>query len=549
MSTITQERPQVLWRRRGHQGCQLRPLPNGDFAVLVGPSGCGKSTLLRMIAGLESITSGDLLARRRAHQRCAARPARHRHGVPVLCALSAYDRCREHRLLARPQEGTQGRKSAREVGRVAELLQLSSIPRSPAGSALGRPAPARCDRPRHHQTAACHPVRRAADPTSMPPCASRCERSCRSLHQELRPTIVYVTHDQVEAMTMANKIVVLNQGEVAQWDAPIELYRHPDSTFVATFIGSPRMNLVAGHCGGGATLCRQPAGRCRWSGNHSQPRSDSRCSLAFAPRTSGSSNSTADADFDASVVIVERLGAETYLNVRQGNDTLLVRLQGDLVARPGDIVHLRMDHDAFHLFDYRTTAPSRPDSTETKLTIRLTIWNEGRHEKNDPPVAKLYPDGMDGAIADGLKDRDFAIERRSIDDPEQGSDPGTSRPHRRVDLVGPCRPRRGQGRVHRPRPAAHPRGNGPGGSSFRSSLKDVSADDGDELQPRLARTAGRRSRASMGRQIRRTRSQSGCRPTSRFHSRKCMASRSTFPQPTRSSFSAGIRAAKCFAPG
>ena len=66
------------------------------------------------------------------------------------------------------------------------------------------------------------------------------------LHQELRPTIVYVTHDQVEAMTMADSIVVLNQGEVAQWAAPIELYRHPDSTFVATFIGSPRMNLLAG---------------------------------------------------------------------------------------------------------------------------------------------------------------------------------------------------------------------------------------------------------------------------------------------------------------
>ena len=68
----------------------------------------------------------------------------------------------------------------------------------------------------------------------------------QKLHQELSPTIVYVTHDQVEAMTMANSIVVLNQGEVAQWAAPIELYRHPDSTFVATFIGSPRMNLVAG---------------------------------------------------------------------------------------------------------------------------------------------------------------------------------------------------------------------------------------------------------------------------------------------------------------
>ena len=83
------------------------------------------------------------------------------------------------------------------------------------------------------------------------------------LHQELRPTIIYVTHDQVEAMTMANSIVVLNQGEVAQWAAPIELYRHPDSTFVATFIGSPRMNLLAGRVArrtAPGPRLRQPAG-------------------------------------------------------------------------------------------------------------------------------------------------------------------------------------------------------------------------------------------------------------------------------------------------
>ena len=176
----------------------------------------------------------------------------------------------------------------------------------------------------------------------------------QKLHQELKPTIVYVTHDQVEAMTMATRIVVLNKGQVAQWDTPIELYRHPQNSFVAGFIGSPKMNLVDGVVGEGRFVAKSgwsvPLLKTRLNAVAGQ-------SVALGIRPEDLRLvAEADADFSATVAIVERLGAETYLNLSCGADTLLARLQGDLPAKPGDAVHLAMNHDAIHLFDSHSQA-------------------------------------------------------------------------------------------------------------------------------------------------------------------------------------------------
>jgi multiple sugar transport system ATP-binding protein len=174
------------------------------------------------------------------------------------------------------------------------------------------------------------------------------------LHQELRSTIVYVTHDQVEAMTMADTIVVLNRGNVAQWAHPIELYRHPRSTFVATFIGSPRMNLIKGiiSCKEGTPSFTAADGWTVPLAGRDLAAADSQLVwLGVRPEDIRLVDAIREADLSGKVAIVERLGAETYLNVVKGAETLLVRVPGDIALHPGDTVQLALDRAGFHLFD------------------------------------------------------------------------------------------------------------------------------------------------------------------------------------------------------
>jgi ABC-type sugar transport system ATPase subunit len=155
-------------------------------------------------------------------------------------------------------------------------------------------------------------------------------------------------------MTMADTIVVLNQGNVAQCAPPIELYRHPRSAFVATFIGSPRMNLINGIIAGkGATPSFTAAEG--WtvplSGRDLAAADLQPVWLGIRPEDIRLVDASCEADLSGKVAIVERLGAETYLNVVKGKETLLVRVPGDIALRPGDTVRLLLDRASFHLFD------------------------------------------------------------------------------------------------------------------------------------------------------------------------------------------------------
>lgn len=153
---------------------------------------------------------------------------------------------------------------------------------------------------------------------------------------------------------MADTIVVLNQGSVAQWASPIDLYRHPKSAFVATFIGSPRMNLIKGVIASkevtpsftAAEGWTVPLAGRDLAATDMQP-----VWLGIRPEDIRLVDVNSEADLSGKVAIVERLGAETYLNVVKGTETLLVRVQGDIALRPGDTVQLALDRAGFHLFD------------------------------------------------------------------------------------------------------------------------------------------------------------------------------------------------------
>ena len=206
--------------------------------VLVGPSGCGKTTLLRMIAGLEQVSSGTRRPRRRGRHRPLAARAGHRDGLPELRPLSAHDRRREPRLRAEAAEGDRSesarsaccrsrRRSASTSSSTASPAELSGGQRQRVamGRAMVRePKAFLMDEPLSNLDAKLRVTMRG---------------ELARLHERLGVTTIYVTHDQIEAMTLGQRVAVLRDGVLQQVDTPQELFRHPANLFVAAFIGSP----------------------------------------------------------------------------------------------------------------------------------------------------------------------------------------------------------------------------------------------------------------------------------------------------------------------
>ena len=297
----------------------------GEFVIFVGPSGCGKSTLLRIIAGLEDATSGDVLI---GDEWVNALPPSDRGIAMVFQTYALYPHLtvRKNMSLGLRQAKKSAEYIEERVGVAADMLELAPyLDRRPAELSGGQ---------RQRVAIGRAIVRNPKlflfdEPLSNLDAALRVNTRLEiaNLHRELQSTIIYVTHDQVEAMTLADKIVVLQGGRIEQVGSPMDLYNDPDNLFVAGFIGSPAMNFL------NAKLFDLPA-EVKTVGL--RPES---ISLADAGQISGV------------VSHLEHLGADTNVYVNIGEGLITVRILGQEEYEVGTTVHLDFATDDMFLFD------------------------------------------------------------------------------------------------------------------------------------------------------------------------------------------------------
>ena len=302
-------------------------LEDGEFTVFVGPSGCGKSTLLRLIAGLEDVTSGEI---RIDGRESATIPPAKRGLAMVFQSYALYPHMSVRKNIAFPlrMAGLDKAEQDRRVEQAASVLNLTDyLDRRPGqlsggqrqrvaiGRAIVRePAAFLFDEPLSNLDAALR-------------VGMRLEIS--ELHNRLKTTMIYVTHDQVEAMTMADKIVVLRAGHIEQVGSPLELYKAPRNLFVAGFIGSPRMNLI-----GGAEAAKHKATTIGIRPEHIHISAD-------------------EGAWSGVVGVSEHLGSDTFFHVQDTGlaETVTVRADGEVNFRHGDRIYLTPREERLHRFD------------------------------------------------------------------------------------------------------------------------------------------------------------------------------------------------------
>jgi multiple sugar transport system ATP-binding protein len=324
-------------------------IADGEFVVLVGPSGCGKSTLLRMIAGLEEISGGTISIGEREVNRL---PPKDRDVAMVFQNYALYPHMTVHDNMAFSLKLRKADKSviAERVGKAAEILNLTPYlqryPRQLSGGQRQRVAMGRAI-VRDPQ------VFLFDEPLSNLDAKLRVQMriEIKALHQRLKTTTIYVTHDQIEAMTMADRIVVMHDGIVEQVGTPLELYDHPSNLFVAGFIGSPAMNFIEGTLrrDGGAPVLEAKGGRLALPA--STPGADGqKVTLGIRPEHL-SISATGPASLDAVVEVVEPTGADTHVvAIAFGQQVQAVFTERHAFA-PGARVALCPRAEAIHLFD------------------------------------------------------------------------------------------------------------------------------------------------------------------------------------------------------
>ncbi len=321
----------------------------GELAVFVGPSGCGKSTLLRMIAGLEDVDYGDILINGVDVTETA--PAK--RGVAMVFqnyALYPHMTAFGNMAYGLRRAGLPAPEVESRVRAAAQMLQIEPLldrkPRAMSGGQRQRVAIGRAI------------VREPEvflfdEPLSNLDAALRIETRAQiaRLHRELGATMIFVTHDQVEAMTLADRIVVLNQGRVEQVGTPREVYHHPANVFVAGFIGSPAMNLlpatITAREGDRMTLSLGPElGEVLLTGGFGGRAGDG-VTLGLRPEAM----TLQAGGVPAAVTLAEHLGAETILHLTAAGRTLVLKSPGDLAAEGGQTVSVALNTQGACLFD------------------------------------------------------------------------------------------------------------------------------------------------------------------------------------------------------
>jgi ABC-type sugar transport system ATPase subunit len=315
-------------------------IADGEFAVFVGPSGCGKSTLLRTIAGLEEVTDGVIEIGGRDVTRLAP-SARDVAMVFQSYALYPHMTVRENMDFGMKVNSFPAEDRKRRIASAARILQLEPyLDRKPAHLSGGQRQRVAIGRAIVKEPK----VFLFDEPLSNLDAKLRVQMrvELEALHRDLKATMIYVTHDQVEAMTMADKIVVLNGGRVEQVGSPMDLYHRPATEFVAGFIGAPAMNFLAmaGVGGrvvaGGATLAAA-----------AEPGATR---LGIRPEHVGLV-AAGEGDLDAAVMLRETLGGDAYLYLRLADgQTMVVRAEGDTPLGHGATVGLRLPAGRLHQF-------------------------------------------------------------------------------------------------------------------------------------------------------------------------------------------------------
>ncbi|MDZ4863289.1 MAG: sn-glycerol-3-phosphate ABC transporter ATP-binding protein UgpC [Gemmatimonadota bacterium] len=330
-------------------------IADGEFLVLVGPSGCGKSTTLRMIAGLEPITSGTIRIGDRVVNDVAARD-RDIAMVFQNYALYPHMTVRENLAFALMLRKLGTAEISTRVSETAQLLGLEELlerrPRQLSGGQRQRVALGRAI-VRQPQ------VFLFDEPLSNLDAKLRIQmrRELAALRRRLGTTAVYVTHDQIEAMTLGDRIVVMRDGAVEQIAAPLELYRRPASAFVATFIGSPPMNVIAGTLttpDGLLFVSKDGSFRLPLSGELPAGVIPGRRMLLGIRPEQIVLGPAADGVTTALVEVIELLGNETMVGLRSGSVSLTARLDGAAQATLGGSVGLTCPAAAVHWFDGET---------------------------------------------------------------------------------------------------------------------------------------------------------------------------------------------------
>lgn len=342
-------------------------IEDGEFLVLLGPSGCGKSTILKIISGLEDATEGEVYIEDKLVNYVAPKE---RDVAMVFQNYALYPHMTVERNIGFPlkMKGEPKEQVREKVMEVARLLEIDDLlekyPEQLSGGqrqrvALGRalirdPIAFLLDEPLSNLDALLRVQMRD---------------ELLKLHRRIGRTIVYVTHDQVEAMTMADRIVILKLGIIQQVGKPRDVYRNPANTFVATFVGSPQMNLFHGQIKNSSEGL-QFQGPVKFSvGNRfANWEGESEVSLGIRPEDITIVNETGGDVIPGTVVLVEPIGADTYLDVEVAEDlSIKLRVSGWYRIQEGERILLKISSEFIHLFD---SAGKRIDtSEETEITV------------------------------------------------------------------------------------------------------------------------------------------------------------------------------------